>query len=342
MNINNIFSKTQNKTEANERSKRTKKPFPIIIVAMTHWTIDEWKKRENLEPADKQEYYQRNTRSLRKHDVWFYDFGEKQYDAIQKATTEPVDFEGDYDIIFVSGDYLGESGANRTTKGTVHIREKTITVELDDEVKKTIHDNDFFLLSDFHVNNLRHGLDDEGSWECEGKAKLEEYEFCFPYLMENWPNDFQDSDGKYPKKASIFQITNRIACPREEEESAFNSTNEDCVGKVEFDTLEEAIKLHEDYKNKYQNSWLTKHSVLPPETADIAHSFCAYRPSPVLLFEPGDLVLEVTWISTYDYDDGAHTYYILRKRKISRKRKYNELEKQSNKKSDISKYYRVY
>lgn len=289
-----------------------------------------------LKEAEEQKKHRQYIHTLRQHGVFFYHFDDDQYyRSMKKAETEPRDFEGDYDIIFVSGGFFcrgeGCGGVNRTAKGTARLTETNITVKVDDEVRKTSDEDEFHYISDFHVNNLESTINTKDSfWECTGRAKVEEYEPAFHVMKEQYEfNDFKDTDGTYPKKATIFQVTNRIACPWVKKETYWNS---DCNVEVKFDTLEDAVKLYNDYENRHQNSWLVKHKGLPLDMVNSVHSFCAHRPSPVFFFEPGDLVLEVKWIEDYALDVSAYVIYILRKRSALGKRKLDQPDKKSNKK----------
>jgi len=211
-------------------------------------------------------------------------------------------------------------------------------------VKETVGYNDCSLLSDFRLSNLTFGKNKEdGSWECKAFAKLEEYEYLFRHVHEfGLRGERRDEHGHTIKEASIFQVSNRVPCPWREIE--YNGPHELYMRK-EYESLEEAEKIHSNYMKRHEKSWLTRCKGLPIELAKLIHGFSDCEPSPVFFFEPGDLHMEVCWSD--EELELPVTYYVLRKRQVKqgsrkRKREESDFEHRANENNrDISDYIRV-
>lgn len=238
------------------------------------------------------------TRSVHRHGIWFYQYGQAYPKFHFHKNSEPSDFLDDcvYDILFVAG-YWYEQTLSRTSEGKATMKNKKLMVEFTEQEKKL---KKFFSMADFSVSELQSAIY-KGNWVCVGDVMIEEN--CSSADVIHADNE--------PRLAQIFQLAQgRTACSLCEDENYDDN--------IEL-SIEEAEKLQTNHDNRHERSWLVRCMNLPPEMAKLISDFNLSCPNPVLFFEPGDLVIQVEWDET---SDDTWFEVVMRRREVSRKRKH--------------------
>lgn len=237
---------------------------------------------------------------MAKHNIQLYDYyhsvPDKEYSKTQPPDTGPL--AGEYDIVFHSGVCTVEDVENRTTKGTVVLKEDdsadgTVVsgvVEFHPELRLS---QTLCFQRDFRLSQGSHGIfkdtcNQQECWECSLKAKLVDKEAAdvVHYCDQ--------------ARASLRRIAKRVALPWMKKEWPEDNDDEpSAFEKVALTSLQHAEEL------------AAQHETTGPDDAASSKS----KPKPVLFLEPGDLILHTEWSD--DHREEVVTNCVLRKRQAT-------------------------
>ena len=132
-----------------------------------------------------------------------------------------------------------------------------------------------------------------------------------------------------PMIAKLSKLDKGFACPWIPQECLGSDIEEGAAMPNYFESVEEHTQAmwrernmgHGDLEKANNilrggdpsKSWLCNHMELPREAAALIHRYVATKPLPVLMFEPGDLVIECNWLLEH-HGEYCGSYVFARKR----------------------------
>lgn len=242
-------------------------------------------------PVKQEEWQRAKEECLRACDLGYQVFHYGDPDGIDLSCLElePCDLAGKYDIIFHRGWEI-HNDEQRTTKGTMTLLTDDTgklcgSIYRPPEVAKSSKVQ-IFALSFFFREEERSSTEIDCHIEKihEGESN---FQILAAHLAANWP-----SMPSTPFCVKLKKLSCKKACSWVCGEGGF-FTDHQKTHNVSIENLEEAEKLMDQHNNYSKNSWIAKHLRFDTAIVQNIHNFCAWRPTPVLLFEPGDLCVTI-------------------------------------------------